>query len=169
MPRHNYCTSVGDFLCFGRFDSVKYLHNQIQIFTGPVWIFLSFPVQHFFGYFVYFRDCVYFRCEISADSNPIMLLTAILNIGNGADFTSHRPQLPQGREHHRGKSFKKNFSEKISYMAAPGGRGYLQNIALPQTKHHFVTSLSFLAPLAVLYDKFIWGNSFKRCFLHLIS
>ena len=42
--------------------------------------------------FVYFRDSVYFRCEISADSNPIMLLTAILNIGNGADFTQHQPQ-----------------------------------------------------------------------------
>ena len=41
---------------------------------------------------VYFRDSVYFRCEISADSNPIMLLTAILNIGNGADFTQHQPQ-----------------------------------------------------------------------------
>ena len=55
-----------------------------------------YPLSSFAGLFlvgfVYFRDSVYFRCEISADSNPIMLLTAILNIGNGADFTQHQPQ-----------------------------------------------------------------------------
>ena len=77
-------------------------------------IFVSFGNFAYFRYFVYFRDCVYFRCEISADSNPIMLLTAILNIGNGADFTSHpQPQLPQGREHHSKTKKYQKIQEKL--------------------------------------------------------
>ena len=125
--------------------------RYLQYVLNELCPLLSFASLFLVG-FVYFRDSVYFRCEISADSNPIMLLTAILNIGNGADFTSHRPQLPQGREHHRGKSFKKNFSEKISYMAAPGGKGDIF-----KTLHCHIpnTTLSllclFLEPLAVLY------------------